>query len=69
LLQFFEAAYAYAANEANWANVSGQYAFVEYVPDEPPFTYPMIIKVRVDKVSILVVAIAMEREGLTYTAV
>ena len=64
LRQSFDAACAYAEDDKNWANRSGDYAFIDYLPAEHPFTYPMILKIRVDRVYITAVAIFVEKNGL-----
>lgn len=64
LRQSFDAACAHAENDANWANRSGDCAFVDYLPGVSPFTYPMILKLRVGDVSVSAVGVFVEREGL-----
>lgn len=66
LLQSFDAACGYASEDKNWANRSGQYAFVDYLPHKHPMTFPMIVKVRIEVAFATVVAVALEREGLVF---
>ncbi|KAA0578136.1 hypothetical protein [Azospirillum sp. Sh1] len=60
----FDAACTYSENDSNWANRSGDCAFVDYLPGPSPFTFPMILKLRVGKFSITAVGVFVERGGL-----
>lgn len=66
LLQSFDVACEYAADDENWGGISGQYAFADYVPFRHPLTYPMILKLRIEGPYVTVVAVALEREALVY---
>ena len=62
LRQSFEAACKYAEDKTYWQNTDKAHAFVEYVPEKHPFTYSMILKIRIEEPYITVIGVALLRE-------
>jgi hypothetical protein len=68
LFQSFEAACQHASDDKNWGGKSGQYAFADYLPNQHPFTFPMIVKLRIEAAYVTVVGLVLEHENMAFTA-
>jgi hypothetical protein len=67
MLQSFDAACKYAEDDVNWGNRSADYAYVDYLPGRDPFTFPMILKIRIEPPYATVVGVAFKKPKLGFT--
>lgn len=67
MLQSFDAACEYAKHDANWGNKSADCAYVDYLPERDPFTFPMILKIRIEPAYATVIGVAFKKPKLAFS--